>query len=589
MVELDGNNCVFILSTPRAGSTLLAAMLGNHSQTYAPPESWLLLPLHSLFSQQAEIIDTYEHHLARIAWNQYMEHGVFDDAAGQFALSVYNALLQKSGKKIFIDKTPRYFHILPWLEQLFPNAKKIWLRRNPLDVIASCKSTWGTSIYEILGSPVSSITFDMTIGFSLLAQHFYEEKDTHHSVKYEDLVQDSTNTIATLCNFIGIPVEPEMLHYGSNLEMNDVYTKAPMGDKEVFRYTKPHVDSVMRWKKLLTSDEIRSIILTLGRKIFVHHGYERELDDAISWSKLADSQISENGNLESIFNAYFTYTDGSKPNSLGKEQTLIAKDNTRLRIQLSATEYNRAVLMSEVQRLAKLLEESEADRVARLAVVEEQGQKLGERDAERNNLRFQLDNLGQQFETSESDRAVRLAVIEEQGLKLGELEGERNNLRFQLDNLGQQFETSESDRAARLAVIEEQGLKLGESEGEQNNLRFQLENLGQQFEASETDRAARQAVIEEQGQKLGELEGEQNNLRFQLYDVRQKLDKREAICESQALVMEAQEHQIKIIMIQLGILQQALQAVQRSRVYKVLRWMGRWGWLDNLISHSLRS
>ncbi len=512
MVELDGNNCVFILSTPRAGSTLLAAMLGNHSQTYAPPESWLLLPLHSLFSPQAEIVDTYEHYLARIAWHPYMEQGVFDDAAGQFALSVYNALLQKSGKKIFIDKTPRYFHILPWLEQLFPNAKKIWLRRNPLDVIASCKSTWGASIHEILGSPVSPITFDMTIGFSLLAQHFFEEKDTHHSVKYEDLVQDSTNAIATLCKFIGIPVEPKMLDYGSNLEMKDIYTKASMGDKEVFRYAKPHVDSVMRWKKILTSDEVRSILLTLGRKIFIRHGYEHELDDAISWSQLADSQISENGNLESIFNAYFTYTDGSKPNSLGKEQTLIAKDNTQLRILLSEADNNCAVHMLEVQRLGQLLEESEADRVARQLVIEEQGRTFGELEGERNNLRFQLDDLGRQFKDSEADRASRQVVIEEQGRKLGELEGERNNLRIQLNKLDKEFETSESDNAARLGVIEEQGRKLGEFKGESNDLRNQIISLCKNNASIELDNLARIRVIEEQARQLDYSNDQYNKL-----------------------------------------------------------------------------
>ena len=545
MIEMDGTNLVFILSTPRAGSTLLAAMLGNHSQAYAPPEPWLLLPLSTLYSPQAEITDTYEHFLARIAWGSYMENRIFDDAARVFALSVYNALLQKSKKTIFIDKTPRYFHILPWLEQLFPRAKKIWLRRNPLDVIASCKSTWGVSINEILGNPISPISFDNTIGFSLLAEFFFDNKDNHLSIKYEDFVQDSTQVLNALCNFLGLSIEPEMANYGANNEMKDTYTHASLGDKEVFRYTKPHTDSVMRWRKILTPQEVSSILVTLGQKIFIQHGYEQELDEAITWVKLEHSKISKNGNLESIFSSYHNYTENGKSNSPGKEQTHLEKDNTRLRKLLSDAESNFAVLRSDVQRLEQLLRISESDRTARLEIVQEQGRLLGILEGERNNLRFQMENLGNQLETSEIDRTAVLAIIKDQVQVLGTLEGERNNLRFQLEDLGRQFETSEADRAARLVVIDEQS------------------------------------------RKLGELEAERGALAIHLEDIKLKLEKSDVICESQALVVEAQEHQIKIIISRLGSLQKTLQAIQHSRVYKVLRRFGKWGWLDNLISDSL--
>ena len=587
MIEMDGTNLVFILSTPRAGSTLLAAMLGNHSQAYAPPEPWLLLPLSTLYSPQAEITDTYEHFLARIAWGSYMENRIFDDAARVFALSVYNALLQKSKKTIFIDKTPRYFHILPWLEQLFPRAKKIWLRRNPLDVIASCKSTWGVSINEILGNPISPISFDNTIGFSLLAEFFFDNKDNHLSIKYEDFVQDSTQVLNALCNFLGLSIEPEMANYGANNEMKDTYTHASLGDKEVFRYTKPHTDSVMRWRKILTPQEVSSILVTLGQKIFIQHGYEQELDEAITWVKLEHSKISKNGNLESIFSSYHNYTENGKSNSPGKEQTHLEKDNTRLRKLLSDAESNFAVLRSDVQRLEQLLRISESDRTARLEIVQEQGRLLGILEGERNNLRFQMENLGNQLETSEIDRTARLAIIKDQGQVLGTLEGERNNLRFQLEDLGRQLETSELDRLARLAIIKDQGQVLGTLEGERNNLRFQLEDLGRQFETSEADRAARLVVIDEQSRKLGELEAERGALAIHLEDIKLKLEKSDVICESQALVVEAQEHQIKIIISRLGSLQKTLQAIQHSRVYKVLRRFGKWGWLDNLISDSL--
>jgi O-antigen biosynthesis protein len=45
LIRPNGEGLVFLLSTPRAGSTLLAAMLGSHSRIACPPEPWLLLPL----------------------------------------------------------------------------------------------------------------------------------------------------------------------------------------------------------------------------------------------------------------------------------------------------------------------------------------------------------------------------------------------------------------------------------------------------------------------------------------------------------------------------------------------------------------
>jgi len=65
-------------------------------------------------------------------------------------------------------------------------------------------------------------------------------------------------------------------------------------------------------------------------------------------------------------------------------------------------------------------------------------------------LQTRVGVLQRQIEIAETDRAARLQVIEEQGRRLGETEAERNNLRYQLADLQQHFEITESDRAARL-------------------------------------------------------------------------------------------------------------------------------------------
>jgi 2-polyprenyl-3-methyl-5-hydroxy-6-metoxy-1,4-benzoquinol methylase/predicted O-methyltransferase YrrM len=57
-----------------------------------------------------------------------------------------------------------------------------------------------------------------------------------------------------------------------------------------------------------------------------------------------------------------------------------------------------------------------------------------------------LANLGQAFESAEADRAERLQVIEDQGRRLGEVEAERNNLQAELGELRQLFGELETER-----------------------------------------------------------------------------------------------------------------------------------------------
>src|SRR5207244_4522699 len=94
------------------------------------------------------------------------------------------------GKRLLVDKTPRYYQILPELSRLFPTAHQIWLKRSPLDVIASCKNTWGLSLSELLGEPISPHSFDTTVALSLLSAHFSNVSSPSFCLRYEDLVAD---------------------------------------------------------------------------------------------------------------------------------------------------------------------------------------------------------------------------------------------------------------------------------------------------------------------------------------------------------------------------------------------------------------
>src|SRR6266487_1377204 len=137
MIDENGKNLVFLLATPRAGSTLVSAILGNHSRVLCPSEPWFLLSLRSLYNEYNGVVARYDQRFADIALHELISEEEFNSAARAFARTVYNTKLDTAQKTVFVDKTPRYYHILPFLEQLFPQSKRFWLKRNPLDVAAS--------------------------------------------------------------------------------------------------------------------------------------------------------------------------------------------------------------------------------------------------------------------------------------------------------------------------------------------------------------------------------------------------------------------------------------------------------------------
>ena len=238
--------------------------------------------------------------------------------------------------------------------------------------------------------------------------------------------------------------------------------------------------------------------------------------------------------------------------------------------RLTHLEGERNEARAQAEHLTRQLETAQADRAERLAVIQEQGVRIGQLQAERNNLQALAETLRQQLAAAEADRAVRGTVIQEQGVRIGQLQAERNNLQALAETLRQQLAAAEADRAARGTVIQEQGAKIGQLQAERNNLQAFAESLQQQLAAAEADRAARLDVIRRQGEEMASLTA--------------RLSESEALRASQASLIEAQQEEIRAIMGQMRALQIVLQAFRRGRVYRLLRPLGLWRWIDRVIA-----
>lgn len=181
-------------------------------------------------------------------------------------------------------------------------------------------------------------------------------------------------------------------------------------------------------------------------------------------------------------------------------------------------------------------------------------------------LRSELQDLTGLHLESEADRAARLTVIESQGRQLIDLDRSFQSLRSEFQEFQKRLDQSEAGRVASLA-------KLEESE------RSRVASLAR-LEESETSRAELLATLEQCSSLSAQLGEERDDLRRQLEEARTRADER-------AAALAAAECQLQKARSEARSAQEALQRLSGSYVYALMRRLALWGWLAEMIESRL--
>src|SRR5680860_1089325 len=142
---------LFLMSLPRAGSTLLQRVLAAHPAISTCSETWLLLPLVLALREQG-IYTGYSHQTARRALAAFCAElpdgeQSYLDAVAAMATSMYHQA-SDPGAESFLEKTPRYHLIVDEILRMFPTTRPVVLWRNPLAVVASVQETWSRACWR---------------------------------------------------------------------------------------------------------------------------------------------------------------------------------------------------------------------------------------------------------------------------------------------------------------------------------------------------------------------------------------------------------------------------------------------------------
>jgi hypothetical protein len=205
---------VFLVGFPRSGTTLLEQVLASHPDFVALEEKPTADDaVKEFFGDNAS--------LDRLA--------ALDEAGARPWRELYWRNVRGFGVeprgKVFVDKLPIYTVYLPLIAKLFPRAKILFARRDPRDVVVSCfrhrfKPNWIVAEFTDLERTAEMYSAAMHLG------EIYREKLTLpvHVHRHEQLIEDFDAKTQAICDFVGVPWDPNMRNFVATANERDIRT-----------------------------------------------------------------------------------------------------------------------------------------------------------------------------------------------------------------------------------------------------------------------------------------------------------------------------------------------------------------------------
>ncbi len=195
---------VFIIGMPRSGTTLTEQILSCHSQVAGAGEVGFINEL------VQELVDSSDAPFPKCLAS------LDQTDAARLRQRYFSNMRARCGDAAYVlDKNPLNYNFVGFILTLFPEAKLLHCRRDPVD---NCVS-------------IFRLPFDDNQGYSHDLEalgHFYcahsnlmDFWQTHYGgsllpVDYEDTVNDLEGSVRRITAFLGLPFEQSMLRYYDN-------------------------------------------------------------------------------------------------------------------------------------------------------------------------------------------------------------------------------------------------------------------------------------------------------------------------------------------------------------------------------------
>jgi 2-polyprenyl-3-methyl-5-hydroxy-6-metoxy-1,4-benzoquinol methylase len=220
--------------------------------------------------------------------------------------------------------------------------------------------------------------------------------------------------------------------------------------------------------------------------------------------------------------------------------------------------------------------EAEADRAARLEVIQRQGAQLGELDAARSRLEQEVQAREVRLAALAASQDTLSQVLARTELALRESQKAQNELHQRIGELSQQLKDLETARRQ----LEE---RLAETQGQLTAVQAERESLRQALARTEQALHEAQQAHQQQEHRLRELADQLEATEAARRQLEERLQAQRAnLLSAEAERLEARER-ARSVETELSRVRAVVQRLRYSYVYRGLRTIGLWGWLAEVV------
>jgi len=302
----DVTQPIFIVGSPRSGTTLLQCMLSTSPETFSLPETHFFCTIlpeseirpDALLTQKN--FQTLSAGLLRkmhFTWPPATE-GELAGMAGEQGLAVkqvFAALASlharhsgKNGHLRLIEKTPYHVFYMDQILGYFPDACFLNIVRDPRDVVSS-RLKMPTAAHQSVHQFAEDWLQCIRSAEDFAARH----PQKIHTIRYEDLVQNPEKELQDICSFSDLTYTPAMLSaFAGNFDSCTLPGHEPWKDEI---RTGAILNRSGVWKERISSSQAEIITAAAGEKM-PGYGYQvQDMDGQMNKTNNTDSNTRDSG------------------------------------------------------------------------------------------------------------------------------------------------------------------------------------------------------------------------------------------------------------------------------------------------------
>lgn len=276
IIKLDSP--LFIIGSPRSGTSLLRLILTSHSQILVPPECGFIIWLHTKYANWQRSDNNNGSRLTSFL-DDLFESKKFDtwlldktfikdqivarqpENYAELCGVVYATFGMTTGKDFSMWGDKNNFHInhLGELLNLYKKARFLHIVRDGRDVACSYREVMAAKSKSPYAPKLETNITNIALEWSnnvMKIDSFMTlmPREATMTIRYEDLVLNSSSSVMAICEWIGMPFEADMLNFYQQNKSKKLEPELTMDWKK--RTLQPISDDTLgRYASLLSNEE----------------------------------------------------------------------------------------------------------------------------------------------------------------------------------------------------------------------------------------------------------------------------------------------------------------------------------------------